>query len=137
MPAFLLNVVSTKATNLKTGKVAYRHLFSNDLQLDAQTMMAYYTLRFQIEFDFRDAKQHFGLHKFKNYHQTQLNNMFNLAFLALVAAKVWQQQWAIKLKQPKISLLDLKTIIKAQKKPRKHFKIAQKQPNVLSKKLRY
>ncbi|MBK8471046.1 MAG: transposase [Sphingobacteriales bacterium] len=39
--------------------------FSNDLQLDAQTMMAYYTLRFQIEFDFRDAKQHFGLHKFK------------------------------------------------------------------------
>ncbi|MBK8474655.1 MAG: hypothetical protein IPL33_22130 [Sphingobacteriales bacterium] len=42
-------------------------------------------------------KQHFGLHKFKNYHQTQLNNMFNLVFLALVAAKVWQQQWAIKL----------------------------------------
>lgn len=130
MPAFLLNVVSTKATNLKTGKVAYRHLFSNDLQLDAQTMIAYYTLRFQIEFDFRDAKQHFGLHKFKNYHQTQLNNMFNLAFLALVAAKVWQQQWAIKLKQPKLSLLDLKTIIKAQKNLESILKLHKNDLNV-------
>ncbi|MBK8473911.1 MAG: hypothetical protein IPL33_18055 [Sphingobacteriales bacterium] len=56
--------------------------------------------------------------------------MFNLAFLALVAAKVWQQQWAIKLKQPKLSLLDLKTIIKAQKNLESILKLHKNNLNV-------
>ena len=114
MSEFLLNVVSIVATDLKTNKVFQTHFFSNDLQLSAENMIQYYGLRFQIEFDFRETKQLFGLHKLKNYHQIQMTNMFNLAFLSLLTAKIWQHQWAIKLNNPKLSLIDLKTIFKAQ-----------------------
>lgn len=114
MSEFLLNVVSVVATAPKTNKVYHTHFFSNDLQLSAEKMIQYYGLRFQIEFDFRETKQLFGLHKLKNYHQIQMTNMFNLAFLSLLTAKIWQQQWAIKLNNPKLSLIDLKSIFKAQ-----------------------
>jgi len=33
-------------------------LFSDDLNLSYDLLMTYYSLRFQIEFNFRDAKQH-------------------------------------------------------------------------------
>lgn len=130
MSAFLLNVVSIVSTHLKTGKISYTHFFSNNPQLTAQHMMEYYQLRFQIEFDFRDAKQHFGLHQLKNYHQTQLNNMFNLAFLALLTAKIWQQEWARKLRIPNLSLLDLKAIFKAQQNLKCALKVAKNNPNL-------
>lgn len=110
----LLNVVTVRATNLKTNKSTWTHFFSNDLALSAQRMLQYYQLRFQIEFDFRDAKQLFGLHKLKNYHPNQLNNMYQMTFSALLFAKIKQQEWASKLKLPKLSLIDLKTIYKAQ-----------------------
>lgn len=114
MSEFLLNVVSIVATNPKTGKVAHANFFANDIELSAENMIEYYGLRFQIEFDFRETKQLFGLHKLKNYHQIQMTNMFHLAFLALLTARIWQQQWAIKLNNPKLSILDLKSIYKAQ-----------------------
>ena len=110
----LLNVVTIRATQLKTNSSTWVHFFSNDLHLSAQRLMQYYQLRFQIEFDFRDAKQLFGLHKLKNYRPNQLNNMYQMTFSALLFAKIKQQEWANKLKLPKLSLIDLKTIYKAQ-----------------------
>jgi hypothetical protein len=114
MSEFLLNVVSVVLTNLETNKKANTHFFSNDLQINAEDMLKFYKLRFQIEFDFRETKQLFGLHKMKNFEKIQMNNMFHLAFLALLTARIWQKQWAIKLNKPKLSLIDLKTIFKAQ-----------------------
>ena len=52
----LLNVVVIVKTNLKTGRTAKVLLFSDDLALASETLIEYYSLRFQIEFDFRDAK---------------------------------------------------------------------------------
>ncbi|MBH8576368.1 IS4 family transposase, partial [Nostocaceae cyanobacterium CENA369] len=40
----------------------------------------YYKLRFQIEFNFRDAKQFWGLEDFMNLSQTAVTNAANLAF---------------------------------------------------------
>ncbi|MEJ6487577.1 IS4 family transposase, partial [Nostoc punctiforme UO1] len=40
----------------------------------------YYKLRFQIEFNFRDAKQFWGLEDFMNIGQTAVTNAANLAF---------------------------------------------------------
>jgi hypothetical protein len=40
----------------------------------------YYKLRFQIEFNFRDAKQFWGLEDFMNIGQTAVTNAGNLAF---------------------------------------------------------
>ncbi|MFZ4702848.1 MAG: IS4 family transposase, partial [Candidatus Methylumidiphilus sp.] len=57
----LLNVVVIVKNNLKTGRCAKVLLFSDDLALAGETLIQYYSLRFQIEFDFRDAKQYWGL----------------------------------------------------------------------------
>ena len=38
------------------------------------------TLRFQIEFNFRDAKQYWGLDDFMNVKQTAVTNAANLSF---------------------------------------------------------
>lgn len=52
-----LNVVILLKTNLKNQQQAHVILFSSDLALDAHTLIKYYSLRFQIELNFRDAKQ--------------------------------------------------------------------------------
>jgi len=49
----------------------------------------YYSLRFQIEFNFRDAKQHFGLEDFMTTTKTGVENAANLSFLmVLLSAKL-------------------------------------------------
>jgi len=53
----LLNVVVIVKTNLTTGKSANVLLFSDDLDLACDKLVDYYQLRFQIEFNFRDAKR--------------------------------------------------------------------------------
>ena len=60
----LLNVVIIVKTNLKTGRCAKVLLFSDDLTLASEILIAYYSLRFQIEFIFRDAKQQWGTGRF-------------------------------------------------------------------------
>jgi len=45
----------------KEEKIGTALLYSTDTQLDATTLIRYYKARFQIEFLFRDAKQHTGL----------------------------------------------------------------------------
>lgn len=44
-------------TNLKTNTRSHVVLFSSVLELSFETIIDYYKLRFQIEFNFRDAKQ--------------------------------------------------------------------------------
>lgn len=43
-------------------------------------MIDYYSLRFQIEFNFREAKQFWGLEDFMNTTQTAVTNAVNLSF---------------------------------------------------------
>ena len=55
-----------RKTHAKTQEKTHVLLFTSDLALDAETMIDYYSLRFQIEFNFRDAKQFWGLDDFIN-----------------------------------------------------------------------
>src|SRR5882724_9640906 len=52
-----LNVVIIAKTNLRTQARAHVILFSSDAALTYASLVDYYSLRFQIEFNFRDAKQ--------------------------------------------------------------------------------
>ena len=52
-----LNVVIIAKTNLRTQARAHVVLFSSDLALAYAPYVDYYGLRFQIEFNFRDAKR--------------------------------------------------------------------------------
>ncbi len=92
----LLNVVIIVKIHLKTGKHGHVVLFSTDLDLTAEQIVDYYSLRFQIEFNFRDAKQHWGLEDFMNTSQQAVTNAVNLAFLMVnlsqVMLKPYRQQ---------------------------------------------
>jgi putative transposase len=75
----LLNVVILQRTHLESGRVGHVILLSSDLFLSAATLIDYYTLRFQIEFTFRDAKQHFGLEDFMGITKTSVTNAMGLS----------------------------------------------------------
>jgi hypothetical protein len=75
----LLNVVILKRTHLASGRVGHVILFSSDLFLGAEALIDYYRLRFQIEFTFRDAKQHFGLEDFMGLKKTSVQNAMSLS----------------------------------------------------------
>ena len=74
-----LNIVIIVKINLKTQAHAHVVLFSSDLTLAYDKLIDYYRLRFQIEFNFRDAKQFWGLEDFMNINQTPVYNAANLA----------------------------------------------------------
>jgi IS4 transposase len=74
-----LNVVIIVKTNLQTQACAHVVLFSSDLALAYDKLIDYYRLRFQIEFNFRDAKQYWGLEDFMNVSETAVTNAANLA----------------------------------------------------------
>ena len=75
-----LNIVIIVRTPLASGRVGHVILFSSDLSLSWERLVDYCKLRFQIEFTFRDAKQHFGLEDFMGVRETSVANGLGLSF---------------------------------------------------------
>jgi hypothetical protein len=76
---FPLNVVIIVRTHLKTSAQAHVILFSTDLEQPYDQIIKVYRLRFQIEFNFRDAKQYWGLEDFMNVKETAVTTAANLS----------------------------------------------------------
>jgi putative transposase len=111
--AQVLNVVVIVKTNLTTQARAHVLLFSSDLGLAWDTLVAYYGLRFQIEFTFRDAKQHWGLEDFMTITATGVHNAANLAlFMVSLCAVLLRDERA---RDPACSVLDLKAFYRGSK----------------------
>ena len=108
-----LNVVIITKTNLKTGAFANVNLFSSDLQLPYEKIIDFYSLRFQIEFNFRDAKQFWGLEDFMNVKEIPLTNAFNLALFMVNLSQVLL--YDLRQTIPESSILDLKAYFRAAK----------------------
>jgi len=108
-----LNVVVLVKTDLRSGKGGHVVLFSTDLALSAAQIVDYYSLGFQIEFNFRDAKQYWGLEDFMNVSPTAVTNATNLAFLMVNLSAVLLQPY--RHHQPDFSVLDLKTLYRARR----------------------
>ena len=83
-----LNVVIILKENQQTGKTARIILFSTDLNLEWDKLIDYYRLRFQIEFNFRDAKQHWGLEDFMVIKEQSVFNATNLSFFMVNVSQV-------------------------------------------------
>jgi len=81
-----LNIVIIVKTNLRTQARAHVVLFSSDLALAYAPLIDYYGLRFQIEFNFRDAKQYWGLEDFLNVTPTGVTNAANLSLFMVNVA---------------------------------------------------
>jgi hypothetical protein len=125
-----LNVVIIVKTNLKTQARAHVVLFSSDLDLAYYQLIDYYRLRFQIEFNFRDAKQFWGLEDFMNVKPIPVYNGANLAmFMVNVSqALIHQFQPAC----PTFSVNDLKAHFRGRKYVTETLKLLPQTPEPIS-----
>lgn len=123
-----LNIVIIFKTNLKTLKTAHAVLFSSDLELAYDKLIKYYRLRFQIEFNFRDAKQYWGLDDFMNIKEQQVCNAANLAFFMVNVSHILRRR-------PEflgMSVIDLKAWFRAVRYVRETLKLLPQIPEGIS-----
>jgi len=103
--ANMLNIVIIKKRDIKTEKEARVVLFSTDLSLSYDKIVKYYSLRFQIEFIFRDAKQYYGLEDFMNIKKIAVYNWANFSTFMVNFVAILKKE---KFKNTKMSSLDVK-----------------------------
>ncbi len=108
-----LNVVVIVKTNLTTQTRAHVLLFSSDLNLAYDKLVEYYSLRFQIEFTFRDAKQYWGLEDFMSITATGVRNAANLSLFMVSLSGVLLRE--VRARDPQCSVLDLKAFYRGSK----------------------
>src|SRR5919199_6891381 len=101
-----LNVVIIEKFNRTTQKRAHVILFSNELRLGYDKLIDYSSLRFPIEFTFRDAKQYWGLEDFMNVKGTAVTNAANLAIFMVNLVYVLLRD--VRQRDADWSVLDLK-----------------------------
>ncbi len=128
--ADLLNVVVIVKTNLNTNKMAHVVLFSSDLTLGYALLIDYYRLRFQLEFNFRDAKQYWGLEDFMSVNERPVHNSANLAmFMVNVSHALIRPMRAL---WPEFSVNDLKAWFRGRKYVVETLKLLPEMPGSIS-----
>ena len=121
-----LNVVIIVKRNLQTHAWAHVILFSSDLTLPDDLLKDYYCLRFQIEFNFRDAKQYWGLEDFMNVTPTGVTNAANLSlFMVNVSHRLRAD---VRQREPDYSILDLKADCRGYKYVEETIKMLPEKP---------
>ena len=122
-----LNVVLIIKTNLQTQARAQVILFSSDLALAWDKLVTYYRLRFQIEFNFRDAKQYWGLEDFMTITQTAVTNAANVSFFMVNVADGSRCQLGPD--EAAFSVLDLKAYWRGYKYVSETIKMLREKPD--------
>lgn len=103
-----INLVVVKT--LKKDKWTHKLYFSTDLELDGMTLLNYYRKRFQIEFNFRDAKQHTGLEHCQARSSQKLHFHWNASLTAVNLAKAIYWLPLPKNERGAFSMADIKTL---------------------------
>jgi len=122
-----LNVVILVKTNLATRASGHVILFSSDLKLSCELLVDYYSLRFQIEFNFRDAKQFWGLEDFMNVTPTAVTNAANLSLLMVNVSQVLMCEF--RQDDPAFGVLDLKSFYRGRRYASELLKILPEKPD--------
>lgn len=125
-----LNVVVIVKTNLKTQARTHVVLFSSDLDLTYDRLIDYYRLRFQIEFNFRDAKQFWGLEDFMNVKPIPVYNGANLAMFMVNVSQVLIPHFRYTC--PAFSVIDLKAHFRGHKYVIETLKLLPQRPEPVS-----
>lgn len=94
----------------KKGKQTHKLYFATDLKMRAKDVLEKYGARFQIEFLFRDAKQHTGLDHCQARNPEKLHFHWNAALTSVNIAKA--AHWSGKVGEGKepFSMADVKTL---------------------------
>lgn len=123
-----INIVILYSTNTINNKTTHTILFSTDLDQEYQKIIDYYSLRFQIEFNFRDSKQFFGLEDFMNIKKRRIHNFANLSlFMNTLSYQLFKNSYFTK-----YSVNDIKSIFIAQRYASETLKLyAQKADGIL------
>ena len=127
--AFALNVVILVKTNLNTHAQAHVILFSTDLAQAYDQIIKFYSLRFQIEFNFRDAKQSWGLEDFMNVKETAVTNAANLSFFMVNFSAALLPPF--RQHNPEYSILDLKSHYRGYRYARETIKMLPEKPDAI------
>ena len=125
-----LNVVVIVKTNLKTQARTHVVLFSSDLDLTYDRLIDYYRLRFQIEFNFRDAKQFWGLEDFMNVKPIPVYNGANLAMFMVNVSQALIPHFRSTC--PAFSVIDLKAHFRGHKYVFETLKLLPQRPEPVS-----
>jgi len=87
-----------------------------------------YSLRFQIEFNFRDAKQFWGLEDFMNIKAIPVTNAINLSLFMVNLSQVLLRQF--RQTHPDSGILDLKAYFRAAKYFEETIKMLPQKPEL-------
>jgi Transposase DDE domain len=82
-----LNIVLVVSESA-SGKESYQIYFSTNLSQNWEQILGHYRLRFQIEFLYRDAKQHTGLNDCEARNEKKIYFHWNAALTAINIAKI-------------------------------------------------
>jgi putative transposase len=126
-----LNVVIIVKTNQTTGACARVCLFSSDLALTYEQLIDYYSLRFQIEFNFRDAKQFWGLEDFMNVTATTVHNAANLSLFMVNVSQLLLRTFR-QTHDANSSILDLKAFCRGVRYAEETLKLLPQKPDPVS-----
>jgi len=121
-----LNVVIMVKINLKTQARAHVVLLSRDMALRDDTLIDDDSLRFQIECNFRDAKQYWGLEDFMNVKSTAVTNAANLAMFMVNVAHLLLKPF--RKAHPQFGILDLKAYCRGHKYVAETLKLLPQKP---------
>ena len=105
------NIMLVHVTNLKAnGKDAHKLYFSTDVSMDPTDVLLYYHCRYQIEFLYRDGKQHTGLNDSQARSENKLHFHFNASLTSINIAKSIHWLSIPKEKRAAFSMADIKTM---------------------------
>ena len=122
-----LNVVIIIKTKLDTMATARIILFSSDHDLAWAQLIDYYCLRFQIEFNFRDAKQYWGLEDFMAIKETPVTNAINLSLFMVNVSQLLLRHF--RQQDSDVNVLDLKAFYRADKYVTEMIKLLPEKPD--------
>ncbi|HKK12189.1 MAG TPA: transposase [Flavobacteriaceae bacterium] len=105
------NIMLVHVTYLKaSGKDARKLYFSTDVAMDPKDVLLYYRSRFQIEFLYRDGKQHTGLNDSQARSENKLHFQFNASLTSINIAKAIHWLSIPKEQRGAFSMADIKTM---------------------------
>jgi len=122
-------VIIILKTNLVTHSQAHVILFSTDLEQPYDKIIKFYSLRFQIEFNFRDAKQYWALEDFMNIKETAVTNAANLSFFMVNFSYALLQPF--QQRNPDYSILDLKSHYRGYRYATETIKMLPEKPDAI------
>lgn len=122
-----LNIVILTKFDPDSKKVGQVILFSSDFELEAEKLIQYYRLRFQIEFNFRDAKQFWGLEDFMTTNSVAVTNSANFSLFMVNVACVLLTK--LSQENQEHGVVDLKAYFRGRKYVQEILKLLPEKPH--------